>query len=486
MGLIKKRSDFCEPALERRPLSCAMQNKDHFLTIMAKTEIDDFLNDEHRVFLTLLSSLYGQDTKKFDVAAVTTEAQLKDMLTAVGGVDYIKLIAETPVEPDNLDVYLNKIKDISMKWKLYKKTTDLQENIWDQREPTDNNSTAWDLIARAENDLLDLSLDATHNIGPINVAEGMEEWFEERLTKPVHISGLSMGLPLTERLIDGLKPGDLYVIAAVKKVGKSALLMNIGSHAAYKLQIPVLTIDTEMQTSEGNDATKLGKARTRLLSHVSRIPERRILHGNVDEKEKRLVKMGIDIIKKGQFYHQYLPGFTVDQVISLFKMYKSKYDIQLGIFDYIKMPANANTKNLKEYQILGDLTTRLKDLAGQLNIPILCAAQVNREGQVADSDKIERYGDCIIVFDYKSEKEIAATGIKGGRHKLIIRRTRGGGETPKEGISINFYKPILTLREAEVQPHDYDNWEIHGEDFGNEDFGKEKPINLDYAEEGTY
>jgi len=478
---IRKRSDFCDPGLERRALTCAMQDKDHFLTVMAKTEISDFLSDEHRVFLSLLSSLYGQGVEKFDPAVVQTEAGLAGLLNKVGGDDYIDLITETPVEADNLNVYITKILDISKKWKLYNQSNQLLKDVWDNREPTEDNKTAWDLIASAENVLLDLSLDATAQIGPINVADGMDEWFENRLTNPVRISGLSMGLPLVETLIDGLRKGDLYVIAAVKKVGKSTMLMNIGSHVAYKLGLPILMVDTEMQTSEGSDVTELGKFRTRLVSHVSRVPERRIMHGQVDEREQRLVRMGIDIAKKGQFYHQYLPGFSVDQVISLFKMYKAKYDIQLGIFDYIKMPSNADTKSQKEHQILGELTTRLKDLAGQLNIPILCAAQVNRSGEVADSDKIERFADAIMIFDYKSDKEIEATGIQGGRYKLIIRRTRGGGETPKEGISINFNKPILTLREAEIQPHDYENW-VHGDDFGGEDYGKDEGLDFEEKE----
>ena len=58
MAKIRKRSDFCDPGLERRALTCAMQDKDHFLTVMAKTEISDFLSDEHRVFLSLLSSYF--------------------------------------------------------------------------------------------------------------------------------------------------------------------------------------------------------------------------------------------------------------------------------------------------------------------------------------------------------------------------------------------------------------------------------------------
>ena len=144
MAQIKRRSDFCDPGLERRALTCAMQDKDHFLTIMAKPEVNDFLSDEHRIFLTLLSSLYGQGVEKFDPAVVQTEAGLAGLLNKVGGDDYIDLIAETPVEADNLNVYITKILDISKKWRLYEQSNKLLDDVWQNREPTEDNQTAWD------------------------------------------------------------------------------------------------------------------------------------------------------------------------------------------------------------------------------------------------------------------------------------------------------------------------------------------------------
>ena len=138
-------------------------------------------------------------------------------------------------------------------------------------------------------------------------------------------------------------------------------------------------------------------------------------------------------------------------------MYKTKIDIKLAVFDYIKLPSNADMKNQKEYQILGDITTRLKDLASILDVPILVAVQVNREGRVADSDKIERYGDVLMEFTYRSDEELKKVDYRReyGQYKLVVRASRRGGETPDEGIGIDFKKSIMVLEESREQMIDY-------------------------------
>ena len=101
-----------------------------------------------------------------------------------------------------------------------------------------------------------------------------------------------------------------------------------------------------------------------------------------------------------------------------------------------------------KYQILGDVTTRLKDLSGQLDIPMLTAVQLNRKHDIADSDKIARYGDVMIFWEYRTEEEIENGGDRSGSHKLVIKDTRRGGSTSDEGICYWFFKETLNIKEV--------------------------------------
>ena len=473
-----ERAYFCDPALERTVLSCCMRDKNSLLTVMAKAKLGDFLEKSHQEFFKVLVSLYDQEVREFDPITVINEAKMSRRLDNIhnGDEDYIYTTYEMgDRHVRNLNIHLTKMLDISKKFQTYVKLSDLQEEIKHNREPTEDNKGAYELLSKAEGELMSLSYEGYVPEEPMDMAEGIDEWLQERMDNPKEISGVPIGRNF-ERLdeaIDGLIPGTLNIVAARRKRGKSAFLMNVASNIAYRAydhreRQSVLVIDTEMPTVE--------QWRPRLISHLSLVPEKKIRRGTLSPKEYNRVKGAAAVIKKGKLYHYYLPGFTIDQVVSLFKLYKMKENIAVGVFDYIKMPGNADTRSLKEYQILGDITTKLKDLAGLLDIPIICAVQVSREGRVADSDKIERYADVLMEFTYRSDEEREKTGNNPafGQYKIVVRASRRGGELPECGVGIDFKKEILTIKEAQEQMLDNMDWKEEEIRYDNDDVVEEQ------------
>src|SRR5690606_39701294 len=97
---------------------------------------------------------------------------------------------------------------------------------------------------------------------------------------------------------------------------------------------------------------------------------------DVCSSDLEAVKKAADIVEKGPFYHAYLPSFSATQVSNIVRKYHLKYKIEAFFFDYIKMPLHGDSR-LQEYQLLGQLTGVLKDLAGELEVPCVTAAQLN-------------------------------------------------------------------------------------------------------------
>jgi hypothetical protein len=240
-----------------------------------------------------------------------------------------------------------------------------------------------------------------------------------------------------------MENGTLTVIAAHKKVGKSTCCMNIALNSAINEGIPILYIDTEMSTA---------KNKSRILSYITGIPEKRLKRGDVSDKERILVRDVMDKFEGNiNYYHKYVPGFTPESVTSLIRSYHIKYGVKLVIFDYIKAASSSDFKNLKEYQLLGNMTIALKDLAGILDIPILTAVQRSRSGDIADSDRIARYADTIIFLDVRTKEEVDELGFSYGLYKFVVKHARSGGTTNDKGIGLQFRRPILTLYEAKKQ-----------------------------------
>lgn len=442
MSLASAREHFCSYMDERIILSMALNDMDSFYTLEAKLDKRDLLSPEHITLYTILKYMHIEmDVKSFDYPAVMDCAKDNQALEAMGGGKYLSSIYNMPVDPRNLEAHLKKVLDASTKYKLYQSISHANKLL----TGADETVTGEELVAKIETDILDLVV-GNGATEPRDFAEGIDELLQGFRDSKVEQTGLDTGFPILNKQLDGLTSGALHVIAARKKMGKSAVLSAISRYVAFWLKLPVLYIDTELTFDEW---------RTRNIAGIAQVAERTIKHGTWNEEEGLRIEKAKSIIAKNKLFHEYMPGYTVDKIIALYKKYKSKHNIALAVFDYIKEPDSKSIdRQRKEYQILGDVATKLKDLAGQLDIPVLTAVQLNRQDDVADSDRIARYADVIAYWEVREkdvmdkECEETANGKPKGSYRLVIKDTRRGGATPPEGITFYFKKQMLVISEV--------------------------------------
>ena len=457
MSLTEMKEKFFRPGDERTILSYCFKSMDYFYDLSSKITESDFLADSHQMLYVMLKELATSGITKFDIAMVVNNAQGSDVLDMIGGASYVQSIANIQASHENFQSYIDNILEASTKFQTY---VALDNHIKSIEKNAQSGKTSMELISSIEANMLDMTSMSMLNDDPITFGDDLESFIEQRKDKRIEMTGLSTGYPILDRQIDGLIAGTLMVIAARKKMGKSALLTNIALHNAYKLDIPVLYIDTELTYTEFS---------TRGLSIVTGIKERDIKHGGYSREQISKLKICGELVKKGKLFHKYMPGYSVDKVVALCKKYKMKENIGLIVFDYLKEPDLSTVDgNRKEHQLLGDITTKLKDLAGILNVPVLTAVQLNRQHDIADSDRIARYGDIISFWQLRTKEEKEQGGEMCGQFKLIIKDTRRGGSTSEEGIGYMFHKTRLTIRE--VSPVDQYFMNQGGEVTNADDF----------------
>jgi replicative DNA helicase len=416
-----------------------MHDITNYFTVCSKLEPKDFLYEQHEMMMLLFQSLVNKGCTKLDTSVIMSEAQANGIMENIGGIKYLQAISGVDAPQENFNIHLEAVMEAATKYKLYKllveKTGILSENAKE-------GLTSIDLLSSVESDLMSLQVNGPTIAEPVNVGDALETFIEERKNNPITLSGLSTGYPILDKQIDGLIPGTLLVLAARKKMGKSALLTNIAAYVAYGLDIPVLYVDTELCLAEWQ---------TRVLSATSNIKERDIKHGGYDPETYARLKKWVRVFKKGKLFHEYMPGYSVDKLVSLYKKFRFKEKIGLIVFDYLKEPDSTSIdRQRKEYQVLGDVTTKLKDLAGQLNIPAITAVQLNRDNDIADSDRIARYADVICHWAVRDDTELKEGGNTCGTHKLVIKDTRRGGATSNNGIGYMFFKEYLRIKEVPI------------------------------------
>jgi replicative DNA helicase len=460
------KAKFEDRGSERAVIAAVLQNPDLIVEVQAKISERDFLSDHHRCIYSILHSLYDQGVHSFDMMAVLDYADKRNVIESIGGGDYIDALYRMEVDPRNLPVYMDLVQDSSVKYRLYKEASSIQSDILQNVGNPGEGLTSAEVLARAESRIIDISMNMKGVEEAIDMKTGLRDRLAELASAPVDVRGLSSGIPLLDKAINGFAPGSLSVFAARAKAGKSTLLMNLAGHMAYKLGIPVLYVDTEMSTRE---------QQTRLLSHVAHVPERAIVNGKFinDNSFCQRIERGCQLIENGLFLHKYYPGYTIDGLKSLVRKYAAREGIGAFFFDYIKIPEVNGDNAFKEHQILGNVATALKDLAGTLNIPVITAAQIKRsesgnpkthynDNDVADSDRIGRYCSNLFALAQKSSKEMQEDGPSCGTHRLQVLLARAGGSMYK-GIDLDCHFPTLTMRQSEMQangPGDFGGMDV--------------------------
>jgi len=238
--------------------------------------------------------------------------------------------------------------------------------------------------------------------------------------------------------------GEVIMLVARYKQGKSAWLMNEALYQANK-GYNIGYLDTEMSSKEFT---------IRALANLAQVEVRKIKQKSYTVSEEQLLREALSQLKKFNIIHKYKPEWKEDDVFSITKILQYKYGLDLLIFDYIKgNDGDANTL----YNILGKKADHLKNvIAGQLNIPVLTATQLNRSGEISDSDKLARYVSTVVYWKQKSKSDLNGEDWKKvGNYTMQVRVNRLGEQMlDDEFIHCVFDGNRMTIYEASDQNKD--------------------------------
>lgn len=233
--------------------------------------------------------------------------------------------------------------------------------------------------------------------------------------------GIDTGIPLLNEATGGLNPTDLIIIGARPAMGKTALLLNM----ANKCRVPAGIISSE----QGNE--QVGK---RMLSIEGSLDAQRIRTAQLDEDFVNQMGMAARRLIDRKVWINDQPGINIIQVCKQIREWVYRYGIQAAYVDYVqKIKGSAPKMTPKE--VAAEVSSTLKNLAKELNIPILALAQVNREvdkrpdprpnmGDLANAGEIEMEADLVIML-YRDEVYFEDTPDKGIA-ELLIEKNRHG------------------------------------------------------------
>ena len=237
------------------------------------------------------------------------------------------------------------------------------------------------------------------------------------------LSGLATGLKDLDSKMGGLQPSDLIIVAGRPGMGKTALATNIAYNVAHAYRGEVQP-DGSMATVNGGivgffslemSAEQLA---TRIISERTEVPSSTIRRGGISESDFEKIK-DVSIELQGlPFYVDETGGLSIAQLAARARRLKRQRGLDLLVIDYIQLLQGSQRRaSESRVQEVTEITTNLKALAKELNVPIMALSQLSRQVESRDdkrpqlsdlreSGSIEQDAD-VVLFVFREEYYLA-------------------------------------------------------------------------------
>lgn len=432
---------------EQGMLGCIMLSPRDVLDELSDRILPDLFYDlRHQTIYDAVFELYEQQYP-IDIVTVSNFLKAKNALDSVGGNYYLMGLQDVTPSAINASYYLEILLERYAQRQVIRTGAEMASEGYNE----DNKPL--DLLDRASGSISEISMrfcgakECDMKSLVISTLNRIEEYHRNGGIQ----TGISTGFSDLDRLSRGLKGGEFWVIAARPSIGKTSLAMNIVEHVALELKIPVGVFSFEMTSAQLVE---------RMIFSRSRIHARNAYDGFLSERDIPNITGAGTKLLNSPIYIDDTSGLNILQIRSRARRWKKKYDVRLLVLDYLQLVGTvALARNETRDQQVGRVSSGLKNLAKELDVPIIAVSQLNREiekekgkktarkprlSDLRESGNIEQDAD-LVAFLYSIEHDEEDDGKDCESLNLLIAKQRNG---PKGSVPLMFLKPYFRFESA--------------------------------------
>ncbi|HEV2993763.1 MAG TPA: replicative DNA helicase [Acidimicrobiia bacterium] len=384
---------------------------------------EDFYKPAHTHVFEAVLSLYGQG-EPIDPVTVAEELRRADLLEALGGRQtLLRLQAATPASA-NAAHYAKIVNELALLRRLIGVAGDIAEMGYDDSQDVQ------ETVDRAEALVFEV---AEHRVtdSMIKMADALQNTLDELealYASTGDITGVPTGYSEVDRLLLGLQPSNLVVVAARPGAGKTSFALGAAANVAMAARRPVLFFSMEMGTLE---LTK------RLLAGEARVDARRLQTGNIPEQDWTKLSHAVGRLAEAPLFIDDNPHCTVMEMRAKSRRTKARHgDLGLVVVDYLQLMTPMGSKRAENRQVeVAEISRGLKILARELNCPVMACSQLNRQleyrsdkrpmrADLRESGSLEQDAD-VVAFIYRDDIYNPDSDQRGTA-EIIVAKHRNG------------------------------------------------------------
>lgn len=410
---------------------------------------EDFYADAHRKLYHHMITMHGEGGRLDTTLLVERLRQAGD-LEAVGGTAFLAEILQAVPVAAHATYYARIVRDKSTLRSLIHASTEILRDAYD---PTHNPR---ELVGRAEEKIF-----AVHDEHSAEQVANMHDVLVDAFAHIDHrlkhggATGIPTGFNDFDSLTGGLHDSELVILAARPSMGKTALATNIADHVAVESNVTTLMVSLEMARLE---------LAQRMLCSRGRIDGHKFRAGYLSSEDREdLVKASAELSKAPLFIDD-SPSRTVTEIAATARRLKRRNQLGLVVIDYLQLIEPENPSDPRQEQV-AKIARRLKGLARELKVPVLCLAQLNRQAEVTkdnrprmshlrESGAIEQDADVVMFVhreEYYMSREEARERDLVGKAELIVAKQRNG---PTDDVKLTWRQEFTRFENRAVDRYD--------------------------------
>lgn len=445
--------------METAVLGAIMLERDAYDMVAEILKPECFYVEAHQIIFKSMRSLAAKNLP-IDVLTMFQELQSKGQIDKIGGPYYLTKLQNGIFSAGNIETHA---KIIYQKYHLRELIRISGEILTMAYDDGTDNFELQDIAEKSINDLgmNQINGDMIHiQKVMMDAVQKIEEWRKIEGS----ITGVPSGFNDLDKATRGWQRGDLIILAARPSVGKTAFALNLIRNAAANNLKPVTVGVWSLEMKAVYLALRMLSAESKTLLH-------RLQTGRMsDEEMQDLIKNAVKNLSNLNIFFEENSNITMLSLARKARRLKKKEGLGLIVIDYLQLMSGESGKGGNREQEVAKISRDLKNLAQELDIPIIALSQLNRTdgsknvsweygpsiGSIRESGAVEQDADVIMMLWGPSDEEKAKDPTLTGKRKVRIAKARNGVLKTEE---LNFKNEIQLFEKIEeLFPSQPGNW----------------------------
>ncbi len=409
---------------EQSVIGSMLMDNEAVATAAEFLKAEDFYREDHRVIFEAMIDLFTIN-KPIDIITLTEQLKLKGVLDAIGGLEYLSIIATVVPAITNVKYYAAIVEEKSLLRKLIRAASEIANSSF---EAADEVSA---IMEEAEKKIFNIIQNKNSQLFvPIkDILLSNFDKLEQLYKNKNKIIGVPTGFIDLDKKTAGLHPSDLVLIAARPAMGKTSFVLNIAQYAAVHANTPVAVFSLEMSKEQ---------LINRMLWSEALVDSQRMRTGEMEDEDWPKLARVIGPLSEAPIYIDDSPGISAIEIRAKCRRLKMEKDLGLVIIDYLQLMESKGRIESRQQEISA-ISRSLKILAKELNVPVIALSQLSRAPEarsdhrpilsdLRESGAIEQDAD-IVMFLYRDDYYNPDTEKKNIAECIIAKHRNGSTGT---------------------------------------------------------